>query len=174
MDRSRPTGTAHPRLLWVFSLLLVVALAGFAGCSSDTPSGGGDTTATSAGESTTSTTPDDSSTDSDLPESLELTAEDDGDSFSVKEGGTISVALEANPSTGFMWELELEDPEASLLEQLREPSFVSDDPEAAGAGGIMTYTFRAVDPGEMVVRMVYLPPDGSEPTDAFEIDLTVE
>ena len=84
------------------------------------------------------------------------------------------MALEANPSTGFMWELELDDPEASLLEQLKEPSFASDDPDAAGAGGIMTYTFRAVDPGEMVVRMVYLPPDGSEPTDVFEIDLTVE
>ncbi len=66
------------------------------------------------------------------------------------------------------------DPEASLLEQVGEPTFVSDDPGAVGAGGMMTFTFRAVDKGEMVITLVYLTPGVDEaPTKTFHIDLTV-
>ncbi len=111
---------------------------------------------------------------SDTPDSLTLTADDDGGTFAIRSGGTVLLELEANPSTGFAWEMDDPDPEASLLEQVIDPSFKSDDPEAMGAGGIMTYTFRAVDEGEMVLRMAYIPPSGGEATKTFEITLVVE
>jgi predicted secreted protein len=82
--------------------------------------------------------------------------------------------LEANPSTGYSWELYDPDPEASLLAQVGEPAFVSEDPGAVGAGGILTFTFQAVDKGEMVVKLVYLAPGvGEAPAKTFQIHLTV-
>jgi predicted secreted protein len=109
-----------------------------------------------------------------VPESLTLTADDDGGMFSIRSGGTVLLELEANPSTGFYWEMDDPDPEASLLEQVIDPAFKPDDAEAMGAGGIMTYTFRAVDEGEMVLRMVYMPPGGGDPTRTFEVTLAVQ
>lgn len=162
--------------------VMMVALAVTpAGCGSDDPAGGV-VVVTSENEPDGSATteeaeePDDADgvEDSDTPDELALTADDEGGTFAIQAGGTITVALEANPSTGHNWEMDDPDPEASLLEQAADPSFESDDPEAVGAGGIMTYTFRAVDAGEMTLRMVYIPPDGSEPTKSFEVTLIVD
>ena len=146
----------------LFLLVLMLALMSPAGCGSDTPA---DTGAISSTDTTEENT---------AAESLQLTQEDDGGSFDIQAGGTIAIALEANPSTGYFWELDDPDPEASLLEQAREPNFESDDPDAVGAGGILTFTFRAVDKGEMIIKLVYLAPGGDEaPTKTFQIDLTV-
>jgi hypothetical protein len=38
----------------------------------------------------------------------------------------------------------------------------------------MTFTLRAADKGEMIIKLVYLPPTGSEPTKTFHIHLTVQ
>jgi inhibitor of cysteine peptidase len=143
---------------------LVVLLAFTLACGSDTP--GDNTGADQTGSTAEGTT---------VPASLTLSETDDGGSFEIQAGGTIELSLQANPSTGFAWEMDDPDPEASLLEQVGDPVFISDNPDAAGAGGTVTYTFRAVDRGEMVVRMVYYPPDPTmDPTDSFQIDLTVK
>ncbi len=189
----RSRSTSPPVLSFVLAVLLVTLLAMLpAGCGSDEPSaddGGTVQTGETIGETDTgsdasadSSAPGDTSEngssdneapDSNAPDTLELTAEDNEGNYAVKEGGTISLALKENPSTGYLWELELDDPEASLLEQSQEPAFESDNPDAVGAGGITTFTFVAVDRGEMVVRMVNIPPEGGEPADVFEITLTV-
>jgi inhibitor of cysteine peptidase len=142
---------------------LVFLLAFTLACGSDTPA---DTTrADQTGSTAEETT---------VPTSLTLTEADDGGSFEIQAGGTIELSLQANPSTGFAWEMDDPDPEASLLEQVGEPVFISDDPDAAGAGGIVTYTFRAVDRGKMAVRMVYYPPDPTmDAATSFQVDLTV-
>lgn len=55
-----------------------------------------------------------------------------------------------------------------------EPSFVPDNPGAVGSAGILTFVFRAVDKGEMVINLVYLPPGGgTTPAKTFHIDLSV-
>jgi inhibitor of cysteine peptidase len=169
---SRDLGAAYVTWLKTSGASSVIALAGalvvllaFAlACGSDTP---GDT----AGDDQTGSTAEETT----VPTSLTLTEADDGGSFEIQAGGTIALSLHANPSTGFAWEMDDPDPEASLLEQVGEPVFISDDPDAAGAGGIMTYTFRAVDRGNMVVRMVYYPPDPTvDPTTSFQVDLAVK
>jgi inhibitor of cysteine peptidase len=153
------------RLLLGPLLLVVLPLvfASLAACGSDTPADTGSdlTTSSSAGESP-------------APQSLHLTQADNGGSFTIQAGGTFDIALEANPSTGYSWELDDPDPEGSLLAQVGEPTFVSDNPGAAGAGGTLTFTFQAVDKGEMIVTFVYLAPGVDEaPTETFRIDLTV-
>ncbi len=142
---------------------LVCLLAFTLACGSETPADiTGDDQTGSTAEGTT------------VPGSLTLTEADDGGSFEIQAGGTIELSLQANPSTGFAWEMDDPDPEASLLEQVGEPVFISDVPDAAGAAGTVTYTFRAVDRGKMVVRMVYYPPDPTaDPTTSFQVDLAV-
>jgi inhibitor of cysteine peptidase len=143
---------------------LLLALVFVAGCGdSDAPTG----TNSSASTNTTAE-------ESTAPDSLRLTQEDDGGSFEIRVGGTIELSLEANPTTGYAWEMDDADPETSLIEEIGEPNFVSDNPDAVGAGGILTFTFRAVDRGEMVIKLVYLSPSPADaPTETFQIDLTV-
>lgn len=156
-------------------LLLLFTLVCLGACGSgetvDTTGDVSDETTEATGLDTSS----DTGPDSDLPDSLELSEEDGGTSLAIQQGGTIVLTLEANPSTGYSWEMNDEDPEASLLLQMGEPVFNSDDPEAAGAGGTMTYTFTAADVGQMTVSMIYLGPAVEEaPTKTFEFDLTVK
>ena len=161
--RARIRATSSPLLGPFLLLVLVLAFASLAACGSDTPADTSSdlSTDTSAGESP-------------APQSLHLTQADDGRSFAIQAGGTFDIALEANPSTGYSWELDDPDPEASLLAQVGEPAFVSDNPSAAGAGGILTFTFQAVDKGEMIVKFVYLAPGVDEaPSETFQINLTV-
>ena len=162
VGRRRSWARCGPLLGSFLLLVLIPALVSSPGCGSDTPADTGSISSTVTTE------------ESAAPESLQLTREDGGGSFEILAGGTISIDLRANPSTGYFWELDDPDPEASLLEQVREPTFESDNPDAMGAGGILTFTFRAVDRGEMIIKLVYLAPEvGEAPTDTFQIDLTV-
>jgi inhibitor of cysteine peptidase len=148
-------------------MALMVALTSGAACSSGTSSDPGSSGSTGSSVEGTATP-------ASIPASLTLTEADDRGSFEVQAGGIIKLSLRTNPSTGYAWEMDDPDPEASLLEQVGVPSFVSDDPGAVGAGGIMIFKFRAVDRGQMVLRLAYYPPDATEdPTNGFQVDLTV-
>jgi inhibitor of cysteine peptidase len=150
-------------LVSTLALVSLLALVSMAGCNSDTPA------STASITSTGSTAAEDA-----VPGSLQLTEADDGGSFEVQAGGTVDISLEANPSTGYFWELNDPDPEASLLEQVSEPTFVPDNPSAVGSAGILTFVFRAADKGEMAIDLVYLPPSGDQtPTKTFHIILIV-
>jgi len=145
-------------LLLVAMLLLVAA-----GCGPTEPS------QTASSRSTVTT-----AEENIAPATLRLTEADDGGTFEVRAGGTIEVALQADPSSGHYWELDDPDPEASLLEQVEEPVFTPEDPKAVEGQGTLTYTLRAADRGEMVVKFVYLDPEvGETPAKTFQIDLIV-
>ncbi|MFH1834072.1 MAG: protease inhibitor I42 family protein, partial [bacterium] len=157
--RARAKRSVPPLLM-----MLTLGLAFLAGCASETPPD------TVPARSTGTTAVDDAA-----PGSLELTEADDGGTFTVQLGGTIDLALKADPGTGYYWELDDPDPEASLLEQEGEPVFVPADPTAEDGAWILNYTFRAADKGAMVIRFVYLAPEfGEAPTKTFQIDLLVK
>jgi inhibitor of cysteine peptidase len=154
----------------ILVMALLLSLVFVAGCGgSDSPAGTDTDSSTDTGSSTDTT-----AEESTAPDSLRLSQEDDGGSFEIQVGGTIELSLEANPTTGYAWEMDDADPETSLIEQIGEPTFVSDNPDAMGAGGVLTFTFRAVDRGEMVIKLVCLSPGAADaPTETFQIDLTV-
>jgi inhibitor of cysteine peptidase len=162
---------AKSRLILAFLFLL--ALLSLAACGSG-KSGSSDTSGDASGSSESDLSGD-ATSDQQIPDSLDLTAKDNGGTFVIQVGGTIVLKLEANPSTGYSWEMNDPDPEQSLLAQVGEPVFKADNPDAAGAGGIETFTFNAADPGEMTVSLVYASLGANEaPTEAFEFDLTVK
>lgn len=104
------------------------------------------------------------------PESAVLTAADDGGEVTVRAGGTLIVELEGNPTTGFMW-VESEVPD--VLELRGEPEFESAS-DALGAGGMMTFTYDAIQAGEGTLELAYERPwEDKDPEERFTVTVTV-
>lgn len=103
---------------------------------------------------------------------MELTAADDGTSVELAQGGALAIALEANPSTGYTWEVA--ECDENVLRLDGEPEFKAKR-DMPGAGGTMTLRFRAEGSGESVLRLVYHRPweQDKEPAETFEVTVTV-
>lgn len=81
-----------------------------------------------------------------------LTAEDDGRAVALGVGETMAVALEANPSTGYAWEVAAVDD--SVL-RADESEFVQEGGDLLGAGGTQVLRFTALAEGETVLELVH-------------------
>jgi predicted secreted protein len=91
-------------------------------------------------------------------------------------GQVFTVTLESNPSTGYRWEWV--DHQDSIVEQMGEAQFKpreTGDPPLVGAGGWESFDFKAVQPGQMTLRLVYRRPweEGVEPPKTFSLHVTV-
>lgn len=105
------------------------------------------------------------------PDITRLSLADDGTVVVLSEDGTLIVALEANPTTGFTWELESLD--EGVLQHIGEPTYRSDS-DADGSPGILTFTFDAAGAGETELRMVYHRPwEDASPIQTFSLLVTV-
>ena len=142
--------------MWVTAVALIVALTGLAltGCDSDTEP-------------------------TDDVQGIALTESDDGASFAVAVGDAVTVTLAGNPTTGYTWESDMSEEDASLLSMVGdEPAYTPDDvdPEVAGSGGVYTFTFEAVASGQVELKLKYwrsFEPE-TEPIQTFSADLTIE
>ena len=101
-----------------------------------------------------------------------LTAKDAGSTVNVKVGSTLEIALEGNPTTGYTWEIAPES--GALLSQQGEAEFKPAS-SALGSGGIVTLRFKAIQPGNMKLKLIYhrtFEP-GVAPLKSYEIGLVV-
>jgi inhibitor of cysteine peptidase len=122
------------------------------------------------------------------PTEIRLHAEDHGRAVQLREGEELVIELEANPSTGFGWQVDQGPPVAqrqSILVQTGEsfetlsgerPADV--DSSAAmrpllGAPGMQTLRFQAAQAGETSLRLVYQRPWEDVPP-VQEFSLSVE
>ena len=102
-----------------------------------------------------------------------LTAKDAGSTVNIKVGNTLEIALEGNPTTGYTWEIAPDG--GALLSQQGEAEFKSAS-SALGSGGIVTLRFKAIQPGNMKLKLIYhrtFEP-GVAPLQSYEIGLVVE
>lgn len=70
--------------------------------------------------------------------------------ITVKNGETFMVKLKSNPTTGYTWEIAIAD--ESVL-RFDDETFVVDDPDATGSGGMGTYTFTALKKGQTTLTL---------------------
>lgn len=87
-----------------------------------------------------------------LPSELTLTEADNGRSIDLPQGRTLAIKLEANPSTGYTWEVaELNPP------ILRQEGAVEFKPNSTliGAPGTMTFRFKAINTGNTTLELIY-------------------
>lgn len=85
-----------------------------------------------------------------------LTAADNGTEVEVKNGQTLAIALDSNPTTGYMWEVA-EAPNEQVLRQVGEIEYESDPhpKDMVGVGGVQTIRFDVVGAGRTALKMVY-------------------
>ena len=102
-----------------------------------------------------------------------LTAKDAGSTVNIRVGSTLEIALEGNPTTGYTWEIAPES--GALLSQQGEAEFKSAG-SALGSGGIVTLRFKAVQPGNMKLKLIYHRTfeKNVPPIKSYEIGLVVE
>ncbi len=83
---------------------------------------------------------------------IRLTASDNGNNITLYKGQTLIITLEANPTTGYTWEVE--DVDTNIIRQVGEIEFQPGS-SAVGAGGLQTVRLEAVNAGKTPLRLVY-------------------
>lgn len=77
-------------------------------------------------------------------------------SIEATTGDSFSVDLDANPTTGYQWELDFDSEYLQLLNRKYVPRATETD--LVGAGGTDTFNFRALKPGDTEMTFSYLRP----------------
>ena len=116
--------------------------------------------------------------DADKPAGLALTDVDNGKSFTVKVGDTITVVIPGNPTTGYEWATDLSEDSAALLALTGDPVYQQDpgSEDLVGAGGEYTFTFTAKAAGQAELGLKYWRSFEAEvdPIDTFAVNVTIE
>lgn len=89
---------------------------------------------------------------------LALTQSDDGRHLDVRDGDIIVVKLKANRASGFGWVMA--DSTGDVLVRAGNPVYVPNASKngKVGSGGMETWRFRAVHPGDQTMRLEYRRP----------------
>lgn len=99
-----------------------------------------------------------------------------GKTIDVKEGSNFEIVLESNPTTGYDWYLA----ESLALENVELiGSKYEQDPkgkEVMGAGGLKTFTFRAIKSGQATISLEYKREfeKDIEPIDRFSLEVLID
>ena len=107
-----------------------------------------------------------------LSAEVEIDSSANGQDINMINGQILIVSLDANPSTGFIWEVSEVD--SSFLEQLGIPRFEAGT-SLLGAEGVQIFEFRALTAGRTVLNMVYVRAfeEDTEPTNTFSVNVNV-
>ena len=84
-------------------------------------------------------------------ESMKLSENDSGKTVEICVGDELEVVLPANPTTGYIWEVNSLDP--NLLSQSKADFFANDN--AIGAAGMEIIKLHAIAAGTSVVRLIF-------------------
>ena len=108
-----------------------------------------------------------------VPAEVQVDADDDGSQIELAGGQILVVTLGANPSTGYTWEVLEIDP--AVLQQVGEAEFQSEEVSEGfvGAGGRMTFRFKAASAGQTSFRMIYRRPWEAAEDSVFYYSLQV-
>lgn len=103
---------------------------------------------------------------------LKVMEMDSGAMIELRVGDQIELVLEANPTTGYNWELA---EEISVVKRIGEPEFTPDS-KALGAGGKVGMRFQAIASGKEWLRLVYRRSweEGVAPEKTFELYILVK
>jgi len=102
-----------------------------------------------------------------------LTGTDDSRTVTLTKGQRVTISLEANPTTGYQWELA--ECDSSILAPQGEPKYTAPRTPPIGSGGQESWRFRAMAKGKTELRLVYRRSweDKSEPGRTFAATVVV-
>ncbi len=109
------------------------------------------------------------------PAPLQLTQDDLGKHIDLRLGQEIELRLDANPTTGYRWQVVQAAP--AVLDTLAGEMYLpaSAAPGVAGGGGTVTWRFRATRVGRDNLQLVYRRPwePDSVPAQTFVCEVAV-
>jgi len=94
---------------------------------------------------------------------VEVSTAAEAKTLSVHVGDIIDISLPGNPSTGYMWQAELD--EDGVVETAGEPTFKAES-DLDGASGVVTIPLKAVKAGGALVVLKEMPPGKDDATPA--------
>ena len=105
------------------------------------------------------------------PREVKLTTADNGSEIELKKGQSLVITLEANPTTGYTWEV-VEPLDEQVLRQVGEIEFKPES-DLVGAGGVQIIQFKIVSAGRTALKLVYHRPweKDVEPLKTFSIQV---
>jgi len=103
---------------------------------------------------------------------VKLDASNNGSQIEIEQGQILVITLEANPTTGYTWEMI--EGEEQILQQVGEIEFQPDS-KLIGAPGIQTLRLEAVNVGQITLNLVYHRPweENVDPLETFSIQVVV-
>jgi inhibitor of cysteine peptidase len=108
------------------------------------------------------------------PEEMSVNESNAGKEVELATGGTLTITLESNPTTGFRWELARIS-EGDVME-LTGNEFKGAENGLVGAGGKEVWTFKALAPGKSTITLEYSRPwaGGEKADQTFEVTVVVK
>ena len=112
---------------------------------------------------------------SSAPSQVSVDASYSGQQVEVAAGGSVTVTLESNASTGFQWELVSISDEA-VLEKVANTYEAPEDTGMVGAPGKEIWTFTALKQGTSTISMEYSQPweNGTKAAETFDLTVVVK
>ena len=104
---------------------------------------------------------------------VKVSASDKGRQIELRKGQILVITLEANPTTGYTWEVE-KPLDEGILRQVGEAEFKPQS-DLVGAPGVQTLRFEAVNDGQTTLNLVYHRPweEDVEPEETFSLQMAV-
>jgi len=101
-------------------------------------------------------------------------SDEDSPMITTKVGETFTITLDANPTTGYKWQLS--DNLTESIVKLVKSEYVAPETDMVGAGGKEVWTFKGVKPGETTINLEYVRPweTGVEPVEKENYRVVVE
>ncbi len=98
-----------------------------------------------------------------------------GKTVEIAVGGTLTVTLESNPTTGFQWELASISDQA-VLEKQSNTFETPEDTGMVGSPGKEVWTFRALKKGTSTISMEYGRPweGGEKGVETFTLNVVIK
>jgi inhibitor of cysteine peptidase len=102
-----------------------------------------------------------------------VTEADNGNSVELTPGDTLVIALETNPGTGYVWQVESVD--TSKLRPSGQGVF-HPGRQMPGAPGRQTFLFTAQKPGTAILKLVYVRPweKSAPPGKTYELTVAIK
>ena len=99
---------------------------------------------------------------------------DSGQTINISVDQEFIIALGANPTTGYDWEVSLDETILELVEKTYKPAEEAEH-EIVGAGGVDYFPFKALKAGETEITMVYKrsweEPTAQDETKVFTVNI---
>ncbi|MBU0529824.1 protease inhibitor I42 family protein [bacterium] len=94
--------------------------------------------------------------------------------YSLREGDIIEVILNANPSTGYIWQIvNIDNLKLTLVDETYTAKTINKD--IVGSGGNKIYHFKAISKGNTAIELIYFRPFEKEllPNKKSQVNLDI-